>query len=166
MSDSWCTKFQEKTCAYLYICIALCGHLLTVTWEEVVTLADWGLVFPFRELGSCRDVPGLPHLHSGMHVWLETFSQRPFQPLHPRGPLPWHCIMCDYLIFFFFFLCLLTKLSENGHTAMSLAPRSRAWPVKALKCWLRGEAPFVVSTEPSKLLEWWVLCWDCYHITF
>ena len=68
--------------------------------------------------------------------------------------------------FFFFFLCLLTKLSENGHTAMSLAPRSRAWPVKALKCWLRGEAPFVVSTEPSKLLEWWVLCWDCYHITF
>ena len=70
--------------------------MLSVTWKEVVIHAGWGLVFPFREPGSCRDASGPAHLHPGTNTQTKTFPQKHFQPLFPRGPLPW----LFYLFFF------------------------------------------------------------------
>lgn len=87
------------------------------------------LSFPFLgEPGSCRDVPDSLCLHSGMDALMKTFRERPSWPLHPEGPPPGHCHL-------WFFFCLSSPSSLRTVIPVSLAPRSRAWPVEAIRFW-------------------------------
>lgn len=71
-----------------------------------------GLRFPFKNLVPAEMLLVLPTCTQGwMNTWTKTF---------PRGVSNLSFQEDNYLDFlsFFFFLCLLTKLSENGNLSL------------------------------------------------